>query len=317
MPSILLSSHLPPQMMSGMATRKGKRVALAAGAVALVVFAVAVVLGWKHVVFYYRFAPLGVNAQGFMEYRHRQTGIVMVLLPGGTFWMGAQKTDPKGKNYYPQAEDNEGPVHEVTLRPFMIGKYELTQAQWETVMAKYDGVRVQQLQALVEGKYNSKSDDDRPMFFVSHDDIQLFEAKTGLLLPTEAQWEYACRAGTSSPFAGTGKLDDMGWYEENGGGTSRHPVGKKAPNGFGLYDIHGNVSEWCEDIYHESFYSMPEARTAEPCSDVAGSKFPGYRVIRGGSRDRDGRECRSSSRRMLGPECRGTYIGFRVFAPAP
>jgi formylglycine-generating enzyme required for sulfatase activity len=118
-------------MMPVMATRKGRRVAIAAGAVAVVVLAVAVVLGWKHLVFWYRFEPLGKNAQGYTEYRHRQTGIVMVLLPGGRFLMGAQKEDPSGPNYDPEAEENEGPVHEVTLRPFLIAKCELTQAQWK------------------------------------------------------------------------------------------------------------------------------------------------------------------------------------------
>jgi formylglycine-generating enzyme required for sulfatase activity len=160
---------------------KGKRVALAAGLGAAVVLAVAVVLGWRDILLLYRFERLGRNAQGYSEYRHRQTGIVMVLLPGGTFHMGAQKTDPNGRNYDPEAEDDEGPVHEVTLRPFLITKHELTQAEWKSVMGSNPSY--------------FKGDDDRPVENISWDDIQKFEAKTGLTLPTEAEWEYACRGG--------------------------------------------------------------------------------------------------------------------------
>jgi formylglycine-generating enzyme required for sulfatase activity len=104
---------------------KGRRLALLTACVGVVVLGVATWLSFPHLSFWYLFEPLGVNAQGYREYRHRQTGIVMVRLPGGTFWMGAQRTDPNGRNYAPDAEDNEGPVHEVTLSPFLIGKFAL------------------------------------------------------------------------------------------------------------------------------------------------------------------------------------------------
>jgi formylglycine-generating enzyme required for sulfatase activity len=145
----------------------------------------AVWLGWPDLVSWYRFTrafeALGRNAQGYQEYRHRQTGIVMVLLPGGTYWMGAQKTDPKGQHYDPDAEDDEAPVHEVTLRPFLIGKYEVTQAEWRRAMGTSPS--------------HFTGDDSRPAEQVSWYDIQEFEAKTGLTLPTEAQWEYAFDGG--------------------------------------------------------------------------------------------------------------------------
>jgi formylglycine-generating enzyme required for sulfatase activity len=190
---------------------KGKRVALTAGAVALVVLALAIVLGWPRIHSWYRFTQvfegLGRNAQGYPEYRHRQTGIVMVRLPGGKFWMGAQSKDPKGKNYDPEAKDNEAPVHEVTLSPFLIGKYEVTQGQWKAVM-----------------ELNPSSfkgyDDDIPVLNVSLYGIQRFIAETRLSLPTEAEWKYACWGGATIPNDGT-----------------------RAPNGFGLYDL-GNVWEW-------------------------------------------------------------------------
>jgi formylglycine-generating enzyme required for sulfatase activity len=285
-------------MMFVMATRKGKRVAIAAGAVALVVIAVAVFLGWKHVVFYYRFAPLGVNAQGYSEYRHRQTGIVMVLLPGGKFLMGAQKTDPNGPNYDPEAAEEEGPVHEVTLSPFMIAKYEVNQAQWTTIMGSNPTCY--------------KGDDNRPVDSVSWDDIQYFETKTGLSLPSEAQWEYACRGGSTTSISGTGNLDDMSWYVMNAN-DSTHPVGTKAPNGFGLYDTHGNVWEWCEDFYDADFYKKPKASETDPLSDTISD----FRVYRGGSCGNNSAGCRSSDRNSYFPDSRACHVGFRVSAPAP
>jgi formylglycine-generating enzyme required for sulfatase activity len=275
-----------------MAVMKGKRVALAAGLGAVVVLAVAVALGWPHIVFYYRFAPLGVNAQGFPEYRHRQTGIVMVLLPGGKFLMGAQKEDPNGPNYDPEALDFEGPVHEVTLRPFLIARCELTQAQWKSVMGSNP---------------SHFKGDDLPVESISWDEIQKFEARTWLGLPTEAQWEYACRGGSTTPIAGTGKLGDMGWYYRNSMNTT-HPVGKKAPNGFGLHDTHGDVWEWCEDVYDEGFYKKPEAREIDPCSDTGS----GNRVARGGGLVGAAMLCRSSDRQRFPPGVRTRRLGCRL-----
>jgi formylglycine-generating enzyme required for sulfatase activity len=284
--------------MGAMGSPRGKRVAIAAGTVALVVLAIAVVLGWRDLLFWYRFSPAGRNAQGYVEYRHRQTDIVFVLLPGGRFLMGAQKEDPNGPNYDPEAEDDEAPVHEVTLRPFLIAKHELTQTQWKAVM----GSNPSQFKG-----------DDLPVETISWNDIQGFEAKTGLTLPTEAQWEYACRGGTSTPFAGTGKLDDMGWYDENSGRRTTHPVGKKSPNAFGLYDLHGNVWEWCEDVYDEGFYKKPEARETDPCSD-SGSVL---RVVRGGRWRGDAGFCRSSNRLWIVPSNRDFYLGCRPSRPWP
>jgi formylglycine-generating enzyme required for sulfatase activity len=242
-----------------------------------------------------------LNVQGFPEYRHRQTGIVFVRLPGGMFWMGAQKTDPKGQNYDPDALGrSEGPVHEVTLSPFMIGKYEVIQAQWKSVMGSNP---------------SGFKGDDRPVEQVSWDDIQGFEAKTGLRLPSEAQWEYACRGGSSTPFAGTGNLDDLGWYEDGATGLHggiTHPVGKKSANGFGLHDMHGNVREWCEDVYDAEFYSKPEASEMNPICQ-AGSG----RVFRGGSWDDDAVGCRSAYRAGNDPAVHHGLVGFRVVYRLP
>jgi formylglycine-generating enzyme required for sulfatase activity len=277
---------------------KGKRIVLSTGAVAAGFLALAIWLGWPHLVFWYQFAPLGLNARGYPEYRHRQTGIVFVRLPGGKFWMGAQKTDPNGQNCDPEALPDEGPVHEVTLSPFLIGKFEVTQAEWKAAMGSNPS--------------GFKGDEARPVENVSWDDIQGFEAKTGLRLPTEAQWEYACRATTTTPIAGTGNLDDMGWYDENSGNTT-HPVGQKAPNGFGLHDTHGNVWEWCEDIHDEKFYSKPEASEMNPICQ-AGSEF---RVVRGGGWPYDAGVCRSAYRDGFDPASHGINLGFRLARSSP
>jgi formylglycine-generating enzyme required for sulfatase activity len=276
----------------------GRRVAIVLGAVAVPVIGIAIWLGWPHLVFFYRFEPLGTNAQGYPECRHRQTGIVMVRIPGGTFHMGAQSTDPGGPNYDPAAMDNEWPVHEVTVSPFLIGKFEVTYDQWKAVM----GEKVPN---------QSRYADDGPAI-PSWDEIQQFEAKTRLSLPTEAQWEYACRAGTSAPYSGTGNLDDMGWYRGNGGGAA-HTVGEKVPNGFGLHDTHGNVWELCEDVYDERFYEKPEARGTDPMA-TSGSV---HHVIRGGYWGDGAGCCRSADRGGFLPASSGAGIGFRPSHPWP
>jgi formylglycine-generating enzyme required for sulfatase activity len=243
---------------------------------------------------------LGESAQGYSEYRHEETGMVFVLLPGGTFLMGAQSEDPGRAAYDPRAWPDEAPVREVTLAPFLIAKYEVTQGEWEAVM----------------GSNPSWFQDDRvpagvdasrlPVESVSWDDIQTFEERTGLGLPTEAQWEYACRAGTQGAYSGTGDLDDMGWYSENSEART-HVGGEKLPNAFGLHDFHGNVWEWCEDVYDMEFYSRPEAAQPDPLSG-SGSVIG---VFRGGNWTRPAPTCRSAHRLGDHPDARRAYLGFR------
>ena len=126
------------------------------------------------------------------------------------------------------------------------------------------------------------------------------------MLPTEAEWEYACRGETMTPIAGTGKLDDMGWHTGNSGGTT-HPVGQKTSNRFGLQDLQGNVWEWCEDVYDEGFYRKPDARERDPISR-AGSA---YRAVRGGCWNNVATECRASNRGGPPPVDRGAGLGLR------
>ena len=190
---------------------------------------------------------------------------------------GTESGSPEGEA---NRRKSEGPVHEVTLSPFLIAKYEVSQAVWKRVMG---------------ASPSEFKGDARPVEQVSWDDCQEFCEKTGLSLPTEAQWEYACRAGKAGAFAGTGELDDMGWHEGDSSGTTQ-PIGEKLPNDFGLHDMHGNVSEWCED-----WYQADSER----------------RVLRGGGWHNAARFCRSACRGRFFPSTPGIVVGFRPSWSSP
>ncbi len=267
--------------------KRNRLVLLVTGILAVVV--VGAVVGYRdELVAWYEFRQLfeglGRNEQGRPEYRHRETGIVFVGLPGGTFEMGSPDNED-------DRDDREGPVHKVRLSPFLIAKYEVSQAEWQKVM----GTNPSQFKG-----------DTLPVENVSWEDCQEFCTKAGLSLPTEAQWEYACRAGTAGPFAGTGKLDNTGWYSGNSGGKT-HPVGEMQPNQFGLHDMHGNVWEWCLDWYSEDFYSSAEASGLDPLCESGSVN----RVFRGGSWFNDARLCRSAFRFFVHPSYRNLCNGFR------
>ena len=193
---------------------------------------------------------------------------------------------PEGEN---DREDWEK-QHSVTLtKGFWMAKTEVTQAQWISVM----------------GNNPSKQrDDDRlPVGNVSWDDCVQFCQKAGLQLPTEAQWEYACRAGSEEAYGGTGYLDDMGWYRDNC--EEIQPVGQKLPNAWGLYDMHGNVEEWCSD-----FSDIHMSYSSNAVTNPTGPKSGKTRIIRGGSVFRSKQRCRSAFRFNEFPAAAGTR-GFR------
>jgi formylglycine-generating enzyme required for sulfatase activity len=197
--------------------------------------------------------------------------------------------------------ENEYPATRMTLtRGLWLGKTEVTQAQWEAVMGS---------------KPASFKGYDLPVEQVNWAEAMEFcrkltqrEQAAGRLpagheytLPTEAQWEYACRAGTAGDYAGD--LGAMGWYSGNASGTT-HPVGQKQPNAWGLYDMHGNVWEWCLDWYA----SYPGGSVTDPAGPAQGVS----RVFRGGGWWRDGVGCRSANRSKGNPDSRFNYLGLRV-----
>ena len=297
-------------------TKKGRKVALVAG-LALVVLSVAMVWTvWGEIGFFLKFESLGRNEQGYPEYRHRQTGIVFVRVPGGTFLMGSPGDEPD--------RDSDEFQHSVSLDAFLIAKYETTQ----DLIAKYETTQDERAKIVKPGVSLVKGD-KMPAGGVTWNECQELCRETGLLLPTEAQWEYACRGGTDTPFAfGTG----LSTSQSNHSGIGDPPpnqqyrrrpvrVGSFAPNGFGLYDMHGNVWEWCLDAYDEKFYEKAESTIKNP---VCTSTGPGIawrapaRVRRGGGWDFNVEECRSANRLWEFEDERMAWVGFRpAYYPLP
>jgi formylglycine-generating enzyme required for sulfatase activity len=215
----------------------------------------------------------------------------MVYIPGGTFTMGC--TDEQGNDCW----DWENPAHKVTLGGYYIGKYEVTQAQWKSVMGDNP--------SYWQG-------DNLPVENVSWDDIQTFIGKlnssTGksYRLPTEAEWEYAARGGVGSrgyKYSGSNTPDAVVWYDGNSAGKT-HPVGSKSPNESGLYDMSGNVWEWCSDWYDD----YGSASQTDPRGPSTGSDH----VARGGSWSSTAGFCRVSLRGSNSPDFRINFISFRL-----
>jgi formylglycine-generating enzyme required for sulfatase activity len=257
-----------------------------------------------------------VEAQGKKEVIQ---GIAMVSLPAGSFLMGhdytAGSTDDPINRYYP----DEQPVHRVTLNAFQIGATEITQAQYRKIMGMNP---------------SSVTGDDLPVTGVSGNDAVKFcnllskEAgfepcfdektgkcdfsKNGFRLPTEAEWEYACRAGTTGHFNSGNTVQDLdraGWYLGNSGGKP-HPVGKKAPNAWGLFDLHGNVWEFCYDGFDETYSSGNYS--ADPAANPAWDKNFNLRITRGGGFFSEAVHCRSAVRGNFWTGGGNWYTGFRV-----
>jgi len=216
----------------------------------------------------------------------------MVFVKGGTFRMGA--TSEQGYNVY----NDEKPAHSVTLSDYYIGKYEVTQAQWEAVMGNNPS--------------NFKRDPNRPVEQVSWNDVQEYITKLNQLtgktyrLPTEAEWEYAARGGSSSrgyKYSGSNTLSDVAWYDDNSNDET-HPVGTKNPNELGIYDMSGNVYEWCSDWY--GAYSSNSQTNPQGPSEGSG------RVGRGGGWDGGAGLCRVSIRYGERADDRSSVLGFRL-----
>lgn len=217
----------------------------------------------------------------------QRTGIAFIHIPAGEFDMGSK---------------DEKPVHRVRIsKPFLLGKYPVTNQEYERFLKANPKVKPP------EYWNNSQfNDPQQPVVGVSWDDAQVFCKWAGCRLPTEAEWEYACRAGSPSKFCfgdDDTKLDEYASYGQNSGGKTQ-PVGQKKPNAWGLYDAHGNVFEWCQD-YHGSY---PKAATTDPTGPARGD----FRVLRGGSWDDDDSTSLSCSYRYFyAPDFRYNLIGFR------
>jgi formylglycine-generating enzyme required for sulfatase activity len=215
--------------------------------------------------------------------------IDMVLVPGGDFLMGSPENETGRYS-------SEGPQHRVTVSSFYIGKCEVTQTQWRAVMggnpSQFKGNSLP-----VEGVFwNDAKEFCRRLSQITGEEYRL---------PTEAEWEYACRAKTTGPYAGN--LDAMAWYRKNSGGRT-HPVGQKRPNAFGIYDMHGNVWEWCEDDWHKSYENAPIDGSAWVDKPDRGS----YRVYRGGNWYYTPALCRSATRFDYSPDSPWGHMGFRL-----
>ena len=231
----------------------------------------------------------GKQAQNFTSHQ----GMEFVQIPAGSFMMGCSEGDG-------ECSDQENPRHQVTIsKPFYMGKYEVTQEEWEKVMgnnpSQFKGPK-------------------RPVENVSWDDVQEFLGKLNqsapsgkkYRLPTEAEWAYAARAGSTTKYSFGGdaaKLGDYAWFEGNSG-KQTHPVGQKLPNAWDLYDMHGNVFEWVQDWFGK-YGSSPET---DPTGPVSGSS----RAIRGGSWFIGADRCRSAYRSSLTSDSRRDRVGFRV-----
>ncbi|MDR1043801.1 MAG: formylglycine-generating enzyme family protein [Candidatus Adiutrix sp.] len=220
-------------------------------------------------------------------------GMEFTLIPAGSFTMGADKK-------FEDATDDEMPQHRVIIsQPFYLGAYEVTQAQWTAVMGNNPS------------KFKILSN---PVEMVSWNDVQAFiqwlNAKEGhnrYRLPTEAEWEYAARAGTTGAYSFGGDKDSLGryaWYRDNSG-EKTHSVGQKQPNALGLYDMHGNVWEWVQDWYGRNYSSSSVTDPKGPSSGT-------LRVARGGSWSDSARYCRAAYRSHDSPDGRGDDVGFRL-----
>ena len=261
------------------------------------------------------------SAQGqcYREDLGNNISLTMVQIPAGTFLMGAPADELEQNSY-------ETPQHKVTLNPFFMGMYPITQSQWKSVAT------LPQLNQTLDPDCSHFKGDDLPVEEVSWDQATEFcdrltvKTKRHYRLPTEAEWEYACRAGTTTPFSfgemiTTELANYDGNYPYNNGpkGEDRNkttPVGTFPANAWGLYDMHGNVWEWCLDHWHDSYVDKPEELKQDGNAAWLSSDESKNRLLRGGSWTFYAEDCRSAYRNHDTPDARDGSIGFRVVCRA-
>lgn len=240
----------------------------------------------------------------------------LVYIPAGSFFMGSPDSE-KGHN------EDESPRHAVIIsRGFWMGKYEVTQAQWGVIMGKNPALLKAKKPLVWRIGMNNVphiTAKDLPVEKVSWNEVQKFICKLNSItgqtfrLPTEAEWEYACRAGSKTAYYFGNNRKELSRYAWYNGNTSAetHPVGWKKPNGWGLYDMEGNVWEWCQDWYDENYYQY------SPATDPAGPSSGHARVFRGGSWFSSEDRCRSAFRYGYDPRLRYANLGFRLVMELP
>ncbi len=251
-------------------------------------------------------------------------GTEMVEIPAGKFKMGSIGAEKLGKSDERQ--------HEVVLsRPFLAARYEVTQRLWKEVMGSDPSHRkelgdncpvggVSWFDAVVFCNQLSEREDLDPAYRIKGKDVTWDRNAKGYRLPTEAEWEYACRAGTTTwYYTGDSKeiLDGAAWYNGSVGAIKQQPVGLKAPNPWGLYDMHGNVFEWCWDWYDRDYPKAtvidPAGPSCGPLWDNAEGEVCSKRVTRGGGWSAEDRSCRSACRGGHNPLSRIQFNGLRLF----
>ena len=244
-------------------------------------------------VFVLSFAGFSRAVEPAKNFKDPLTGMEFIFVKGGCFQMGDSFGD---------GGDDEKPVHEVCVDDLYMGKYEVTQAEWQKIMGNNPSY--------------FKGCDNCPVENVSWSDIQEYinklNQKTGkkYRLPTEAKWEYAARSGgKNEEYAGGNNIDSVGWYDGNSG-SKTHPVGQKQPNGLGIYDMSGNVWERVNDWYDGNYYKNG------PKNNPRGSDSGQYRVLRGGSWDSEPQHLRASHRDWDEPALRNSGGGFRLSVSA-
>ncbi len=233
-------------------------------------------------------------------------GMEFVLIPTGSFMMGSHVSTEEAAKKYGAPEtwfQREHPQHKVTIsQSFYLQSTTVTQSQWKMVLGNNPS--------------GQEYGDDCPVENVSWNDVQDFikklnemEGADNYRLPTEAEWEYACRSGTTTDFSfgeDASKLAEYAWYSANSEHRT-HPVGKKKPNAWNLYDMHGNIYEWVEDDWHETYDGAPADGSAWVVK-----KRSAWRVMRGGSWFNDAQNCRSTDRVEVPPDLRDFSLGFRL-----
>ena len=266
-----------------------------------------VTLGWINV----------TKAQDDLTFAVNGVSFTMKYVEGGTFWMGAQSDDPEGINYDAEAVNWEKPIHSVTLSPYYMAETEVTNALWIAVMGK---VEIEIGEDLV---YELESDDN-PVFGVSWNDCQKFIKKLNEItgkdfrMCSSAEWEYAARGGNKSHgyiYAGSNEIDSVAWYISKEYKSSLdvhiHSVGTKQPNELGLYDMSGNVAEWCYD-WATDYTSDAQVDPFGPTEPIQGA----YCVVRGGYYASEAKDCRVTYWIGLGPENKNKdSVGLRLVLP--